>query len=640
MTHTHIFPKYFLPVLILSGQALFLSAQSFPGDTCSLNDICETAIPFPLIFADQPYNCMNGCNLNAAPDPVVNQCQMGDFPTVWYEVGFDTIVQVMNIDIRSDDFESPVISLFKSKTGCGSLETAFLTNSNLSCVIGAQGIAKAIGTAIDTGYTYYIAVSSLNSIGGNFTICVSAIAKGSYCVLDREIVVTARSNGGPLEGPFEPGEKISVCMNVNQYTPVGNGCQWFQGIIPMFGNGWDPTSFDADDQPLNATINGLPIGTNGNGIYGTTIDWFTDVGYHHDNPRFKIGDFDGNGRLELCNGVYELNCTSTGINGGCCGPCWEDAGDILPPGWFAYGINGSCMAPGPPISVDWGDGNSCGSVMGPWSFCFDLVTRSVPDCMGDSTKKDLSLGFNTFADGETGAWTGGESVCSYDQPVKLTLKTQCGRVTRMPEEPLQDLCAGDVFKFTIEGQGITHWEWNLQPSWVAPVEVVRGPNGFTIETQVHNPYPEVQEVTGMFIGKTEGNEDIVIRKVKFNVNPCHTDIIPLLVDNDPDPVPEILIPGEGISGSIIHRRSAANEIMFSVYPVPSTDRIVVKWSVPMNNDAALTIYDLQGQLMKQSQMKSGVPLQKVVDISDLSPGVYFISLRSGEFRSVVKMIKI
>jgi hypothetical protein len=170
---------------------------------------------------------------------------MGDFPTVWYRVNADANATVLNIEVHSSDFESPVISLFYGNAGCDYLEQVNLTNGNLSCIIGSHGVATAVGTTITSSYTYYIAVSSLISIGGDFEICVSTISKGSYCVISRDLQVVARSNGGPLEGPFAPAETVSICMNINSYTAAGNGCQWFQGIVPVFGNGWDPSSFNS-----------------------------------------------------------------------------------------------------------------------------------------------------------------------------------------------------------------------------------------------------------------------------------------------------------------------------------------------------------------------------------------------------------
>ncbi|MBL0009570.1 MAG: hypothetical protein IPP25_21005 [Saprospiraceae bacterium] len=85
--------------------------------------------------------------------------------------------------------------------------------------------------------------------------------------------------------------------------------------------------------------------------------------------------------------------------------------------------------------------------MGPWKFCFDLTTRGNPDCNLDSTRKDLSIGFFTFADGETGAWTGDASVCAYDGPGKISLKAKCGRVSTSDVEILGPFCT--VIRFYI-----------------------------------------------------------------------------------------------------------------------------------------------------------------------------------------------
>ena len=269
------------------------------------------------------------------------------------------------------------------------------------------------------------------------------LVSASLCVVDRDIEIVSRSSGGPLEGPFFPGETVSICMNVNSYTAAVNGCQWFQGLIPVFGNGWDPSSFDGNGQPLNATVNGNAMGVAGNGLYGaSTWDWFTNVDYHYDNTFYQIGDFDGNGTVEMCNILYDPDCPNTGgIMGGCCDPCWgAPLGDILPGGWFAYGINGSCRTPGPPVRVDWGDGNTCGGGMGPWAFCFDLNVGHIRNVLTDPSTQNLMLGFFTTADGETGAWTGNASICALDQPAFVTLPMCCSELMEA-EDMLDPICS-------------------------------------------------------------------------------------------------------------------------------------------------------------------------------------------------------
>lgn len=599
----------------------------------------------PNVVSDQSFVCLNGCNLNAAPDDLVSDCQMGDYPTVWYEIAVDNAATVLNIEVRSNDFDAPVISVYKSNSGCTNLEQVFLTNGNLSCIIGADGLAKAIGTLISGSTTYYIAVSSFLSIGGDFEICVSTISKGSYCVISRDLQITARSNGGPFEGPFDPGEKITVCMNVNEFTAAGNGCQWFQGIVPVFGNGWDPTSFDSLGQPLNVTVNDSLMGQPGNGIYGSSIwDWFNNVGYHFDNSVLKLGDFDNNGRLDLCNGAYESDCPlQEGITGGCCGPCWDDMGDILPPGWFAYGVNGSCGTPGPPIKVDWGDGNTCGGGMGPWSFCFDLITRDTPDCLGDSTKHDLSIGFFTFADGEVGAWTGISSVCAFDQPLKLSFNALCGKVTRRDPEILPNLCAGDVFQFLIEEPGISHWEWNISPAWAVPLPVNNGENGYLIQGVVNNPNNLVREVKGIFIGHVAGSQDVVIRKISFDVRPCPYLIdIPTHESNEDTLHVDAIPPGDNFSELPVTKRSLIPKDIhqIKIYPMPAHDKVYVEWTGNTIQPVRISILSSDGMMVEEINVKPQEGIRKVLDIKDLAPGVYFINFNSSEFRSVSKLIKL
>ncbi|MGB3079681.1 MAG: gliding motility-associated C-terminal domain-containing protein [Saprospiraceae bacterium] len=456
---------------------------------CFTNDLCTTATVINNVVSDMAFVCVPGCNLFADPETFNNNCGIGDFSTVWFQVNTDGAATLMNINVQSDDFDAPTITLFHSISGdCSNIQNVGLTQSNLSCITGSGGEAEALGSNVGSNEIYYIAVSSLNNVGGNFTICVNTISQASACVTSSQIQITARSGGGPLTGPFFPGETVSICMNVNSYTAAGNGCQWFQGMIPIFGNGWDPSSFDSNGQPLNATVNGNNIGVAGNGLYGaSTWDWFTGIGYHHNNIFFQVGDLDGNGTIEMCNILYDVNCPNLGgITGGCCGPCWANAGDPLPPGWFAYGINGSCPTLGPPPTVDWGDGNTCGGGMGPWHFCFDLVTRDYPDCLTDPTTMDLSLGFFTTADGETGSWTGGPSVCALDQPLSLGLPMCCNVLTE-DDQVADPLCSGQVFVYSVDAPGVDFWTWTYDDAGgvTGGVDGQGGPGSLIIATLVN-----------------------------------------------------------------------------------------------------------------------------------------------------------
>lgn len=473
---------------------------------CFTNDICEEATVIPDVQSDMPFVCMMGCNLYADPESINNACGIGDFSTVWFQVTTDGLASLMNIQVQSNEFAAPTISLFQLVTDCSDLNPVGLTQSNLSCIVGGNGEAEAFASNVGANQVYYIAVSSLNNVGGNFEICVNTISAASACVTSREILITSRSSGGPLTGPFFPGETVGICMNVYSYTAANNQCQWFQGLVPVFGNGWDPTSFDGDGQPLNATINGTPMGVAGNGNYGaSTWDWFTDVDYHYDHFFYQLGDLDGNGTLDMCNTLYDPDCPDLGgLVGGCCGPCWgAPQGTILPGGWFAYGINGTCPQPGPPIGVDWGDGTSCGGGQGPWEFCFELVVRDYPDCLDNPTTMDLALGFFTFADGEVGSWIGNSSVCALDQPAKITLPMCCSELDT-DQEVLDPICSDNVIVYVIDKPGVDYWEWTVQPGSVTGATGGSGGPGSVIINTLVNPGTDVETVEYTFLGFAGG----------------------------------------------------------------------------------------------------------------------------------------
>jgi len=597
---------------------LFITTNAL-AQPCLENDDCANAIDIPNVISGNPYTCVTGCNLFAAPEIMDNSCQIGLYPTVWYKATLDSLADALNIYVNSEDFDQPVISLFKSESGCDVLVPVNLAGGNMSCVIGTDGRAQAIGTPAINSATYYIAVSSHTSIGGDFDLCIYTSSNSFACVKDRNIMVVARSNGGPLEGPFDPRETVSICMNVNEYTAAGNGCQWFQGIIPVFGNGWDPSSFDSLGQPYNVTVNGNPINQAGNGLYGaSTWTWTDSTSYHHDNPNITIIDLDGNGRIEMCNSKYETDCPAIGVVGGCCGPCWDSLpGEYLPAGWFSYGINGTCMDPGPPIRVDWGDGNTCGAGMGPWQFCFDLVTRDVPDCMGDSTRRDLSLGFYTFADGEIGSWTGGASVCARDHPVKLSLEAKCGRISMGDLQQLPPMCHGDTLRYLIEEPNVSGWEWNVSPYSFGPYTVNRGENGFLLEIPLVNTSIDEVEIKGVFIGSVQNSNDYIIERLSF---PLHDT--------------ESCITGVNTPGAKNIKRD------IRIYPTPANESAILEWTYTLKQDAQVRIYDMHGNPVNTIPVSMHDGYQKQIDIHNFEPGVYLVSLSNSDIRSVAKLVKL
>lgn len=465
-----------------------------------------------------PFVCTDGCNLFADPEPGCTP----QGPTVWYTFTTDGMASIMNLQVTSADFEAPTAQLFLSTDGtCNSLVQIGMTPNLLTCPTGSGGELIANSTDVSASSTYYLAIGGTNTVGGDFEVCVSVLEQASNCVLDAGVVVTNRSFGGPLEGPFFPTEVVTVCLNINSYTSSGNNCQWIQGVVPVFGDGWDPVESFAGGipggQPLNTELNGNAIPTGGQSSSGTTWDWFDNALYHHPHCYYNIGDFDGNGSLDMCSSLYQEDCSGPGLNGGTGAPCWNFTGDVLPGGWFAYGIDGLCPGQTGHPSVDWGDGNCCGCTMGPWSFCFDLTVRSYPDCDTDENTRDLTVSFFTFADGETGSWNGGPSICGEDEPVVDKLPGCCVELQEMNDEH-PPLCQGGVFSWLLDNPGTDFWKWTVD----APPSIVgwsegEGPNGTQIIDNLTNNGTTSETVTYNFLGFDGGECPSVIMEVTVEV---------------------------------------------------------------------------------------------------------------------------
>jgi len=509
-----------LLLAIFSFPALIFSMDLIVMDTCSTNDFCDSAIDLP-VSTDLGFYCQTGCTDQATAEWFDNPCGIGYSATVWFRVNTDQFARVMNIHVSSDVIKSMNVSLFKAENGCVQLEPVSLTSNNVPCLQGYNGLAKAVGTRISKNSTYYLAITDVDNTGGTFELCVNTFSFGYKCVQDRNIEITSRLSGGPLEGPFLPGERISICFNVNSYNAADNGCQFFQGLIPVFGNGWDPASFDANGQPINTTINGMPIAIPNNGIYGSaTWDWFTDVDYHYDNPYLQEADLDNNGTVDMCSLLCDPWCANIyPVKGSCCAPCWGNPlGTILPPGWLAYGNNGPCPTPGPPIRVDAGDGVNCDTMMGPWKFCFDLVTRDFPDCKTDITTTDLTLAFFTTTDVETGAWAGSPILC-HDLPTYLIPGLICTENNNAGTTTLDDVCSGDVVSFELDVPGVDYWEWTVSPSANVNDSVFEGENGHILQS-----YPDVTGSSPVVIrydavGHEYTSSDVVYKRIQYRAWP-------------------------------------------------------------------------------------------------------------------------
>ncbi|HLF65832.1 MAG TPA: gliding motility-associated C-terminal domain-containing protein [Saprospiraceae bacterium] len=529
--------------------------------------------------------CADGCNQFADPEPGLTGCLGNTDPAVWYTFQTDGNANILNMTVTSDDFDAPSVQLFfVNDIGdpCGSLVNIGLTENLFSCMVGSNGQVVANGTAVSASSIYYIVVGGVNTLGGNFEICISALEATAPCVTDAEVVVEARSFGGPLTGPFFPGEVLDICMNVNVFL-VSTGdqnCQWMQGLVPVFGNGWDPGSFDAENQPIGATMNGNSFPAP-NVENGGQWDWWTNIMYHHEHCYYNVEDFDGNGTVDMCNGLYDIDCTGPGLAGGCCGPCWSSTGpddpgvgSPLPPGWFTSGVDGTCPGLVGWPAVDWGDGNTCNGPTGPWEFCFEMTILPYPDC----EETELSLGFVTFADGETGSWFGNASVCGEDEPVFQVLPNCCTDLTFL-DDIHDPFCSGGVFTWLLDHPNATFWEWTVEASSsIIGESGGNGPPGTVVVDNLSNSGTDVETVIYHFLGFDGGECPSVIWDVSVDVYP------PILVTMDPFTVcgtptdPYIIVPtvegGDPSTYSYLWQDGSTNPTFAVTMPVQGQQYIL------------------------------------------------------------------
>lgn len=407
-----------------------------PPPGCSENDACSQSENIPNVVSNTSYTCVTGCNTGASPEPSLPGCNMATEEVVWFEFTTDNLATLGSVYINSTEIEAPTIQVFSGTCGNLTLTT--------DCVTGANFFAQVVNFNVNTNTTYYIAVSNSYGDGGNFELCVQTIDDPSSCVLSAEITVENTSLGSPASGPFKPAEEVEFCYRILNYTPIGNNCQWLQGIIPMFGCGWDPISFTANGMPANIT-------TDIEYVYGGTWGWYTDVDYNNNTSTKSVGDFDGDGILDMCH-YTEPNCPNVGIT----------AGQIMPGGWYNWN-----PADGPPSghpNIDYGDGNDCGSELpGPWVVCFVLTAKDIPDC---EECTDAGVRFYTTSDGETGNWTGGPSICSQDIPQVFNGVVSCCVGPVLVDPLTETICSGATSSlelFSDSDPGVTY-TWTAIPN--------------------------------------------------------------------------------------------------------------------------------------------------------------------------------
>ena len=398
-----------------------------------VNDECENAIPIgPLIPNESPV-CIFGTTLNANPEDFLNGCNMMTEETVWYFVLTNSETAAINVFLNSDEIDNPTIQIFEG-SNCGFFDPVD------DCKSGDFGQLDMYDITVNPNTSYLIAVSQEEGIGGEFELCVGATLDNGTCELFDQLMVTNTSLGSPLDGPYQPGEEVTFEYTLFQWNAnsigEGNNCEWLHGIVPVFGNGWDETSWDG---------RGMPITSSGpNTVYGAFWDWFDFITLNADNPFIGLTDINEDGLLDICS-VIEPNCFFPPT----------PAQTILPGGWFAFNP-GQNTNP----NLSFGDGSGCDVTQGVWSIEFTLQTKNTGTCeQGINT--DCSVKIFTFSDGETGLTNGSSSICSNDIPLIKPAVLNCCLSLDLP---FNQMCTNDTFNFQIFPNDSLVFDWRALPN--------------------------------------------------------------------------------------------------------------------------------------------------------------------------------
>lgn len=370
-----------------------------PISSCVDNEDCASANVVTLSASDAGQVCLTDCNTGASPGLDFSGlnllCEDQYNQTVWYEFTTDALAATIDINLTSTDLTDPEYALYQG-SNCVSPWTL------ISCNEGTGGAASILSLPIAANTTYVLAISDATGDEGDFTLCLEQHADNSACNTNNTIVVTATSLGSPLNGPYLPGEVVSFCYSINGWIALATGCNYLQGIVPTFGNCWDPTSFDAQGQPAVTTAlvtNGVTLPS---GAAAGSWTWYPAGSVDYNLP--------GPSNLGLV------------------------AGDDVGAGWyftttyqahggdpdFSYGDHDICTGTAGACSAMGWTGD-CADQVDVWTVCFDLIAKGSTACTAGEV--DCAVNIKTYADGEIGVWT--NIGCSADLQISKSGSLGC-----------------------------------------------------------------------------------------------------------------------------------------------------------------------------------------------------------------------
>lgn len=184
-----------------------------------------------------PYTIINTNANNEITTQQYNYCSNGTVfkaPTadIWYK--FTVISENLLIKLTSAgsiDITSPQYTIYSSNNGlCNTL-------------LPIQCFASNNPTLIDTVFgllplqTYYLQISGKDLLDkGTAFLYLSGFTTCPECIVNSFLSIEPLASNGS----YPPGTEVQMCAIVNGFSSANNA---LHGVVPIFGDGWDLTSF-------------------------------------------------------------------------------------------------------------------------------------------------------------------------------------------------------------------------------------------------------------------------------------------------------------------------------------------------------------------------------------------------------------
>lgn len=408
--------------------------------------------------------CRHYCRRFPGPNFAGTNCYDYPNPTYWYQFTTPPSTATLTLTLSSAVLPNPYFSVFTT-SDC----------NNYTIYNCTQGVSGSAGTtiAVTPNTTYLIAVSNNGSETGAFNLCLTPNPDNSACNVSKTLTVTNTSMGSPLTGPFQPDELVTFCYTISQWNLVN--CNYLQGIVPSFGDCWDPVSFNVNGSPVTITQALQTVGVlnypppppprpSCHGQSAGTWSWFA-------------------------NGVVQYNNINNPSipNGSNTGAGWYFLSSYNP-------FTGACSpAPTNPNS-SFGDAHfpTCAGPLSGWQVCFRLRVRSGGCEVGNI---NCSVSVKTYADGEIGVWN--SIGCTADLPVVFSASVAIPVDTTYGTAISCDAADAGVFTYNLTSSQGCDSVHILTISHVPPVAVAGGP-----DTVCESAAPTPITLSGASVGGT------------------------------------------------------------------------------------------------------------------------------------------